>query len=151
VEGIRLAQLNPEALLVFSGYGGVDAHTAAEVNRSLAISLGVDSTRIYTFPGPRDTRDEARAISPLVRDRPFALVTSATHMSRAMAIFSDEGMNPTPAPTGHLVRSDGELHFLKALPSSSNLRSSRQLWYEFLGSIWNAVRGPGEEGSPRTP
>ena len=143
VEGIRLAHLNPDALLAFSGYGGTDSLSAAVVNRSLATSLGVDPSRIYVFPWPTDTRQEAEAIAPLVRDRPFALVTSATHMPRAMAIFRSQGMDPIPAPAGHMIRSDGDTEFLEVIPSSQNLRTSRQLWYEFLGSIWEAVRPSG--------
>jgi uncharacterized SAM-binding protein YcdF (DUF218 family) len=142
VEGVRLARMNPSALLVFSGYGGTDPEPAAELNRRLAISLGVDSTRIITQPHPRDTREEAVASRPIVGDRPFALVTSATHMARAVTIFQNQGLEPIPAPTGHLARRPAERHALDFIPSSTNLRTSRQIWYEFLGTIWEKVRGP---------
>lgn len=142
-EGVRLAEMNPQAQLVFSGFSGTDTLPSAEVNRSLAMALGVDSTRIIIKPHPRDTREEAMAAAPLVGNHPFALVTSATHMSRAVMIFRNQGLDPIPAPTGHLIRHGDRLHVQDLVPSSYNLRTSRQLWYEFLGSIWEGVRGPG--------
>ena len=150
-EGIRLAEMNPQAQMVFSGYGGTDSLSSAEVGRSLAIALGVDSTRIIIKPQTRDTREEAMAAAPLVANHSFALVTSATHMARAVRIFRNQGLDPIPAPTGHLVRRGERLHALDLIPSSGNLRTSRQLWYEFLGSIWASVRGPGETGESPIP
>ena len=143
-EGLRLAEMNPEAVVLFSGYRGTDEISAAEVNQRLATSLGLDSTRILINPAARDTRDEARFVATIVGDRPFALVTSATHMARAMAIFQAEGMNPTPAPTGYLVRNRTRTSLLDLIPSAESLSVTRQLWYETLGVVWSKTRGQGD-------
>ena len=45
-EGLRLAARNPQARVIFSGYGGTDGKSAAEVNQRLAVELGLDPTRI---------------------------------------------------------------------------------------------------------
>jgi len=147
VEGLRLAEMNPEAVIVFSGYRGTDDISAAEVNRRLAIGLGLDSTRILINPGARDTRDEARYVAAKIQDHSFALVTSATHMSRAVNIFKAEGLNPIPAPAGYLVRKSGQLAVEDLVPSEMTLMVSRQLWYEALGRVWARVRGTGAPGN----
>jgi len=140
-EGLRLAELNPEALVLFSGYRGTDDISAADVNRQLAMGLGLDSTRILINPAARDTRDEARFVASMVQGRSMALVTSATHMARALSLFEAEGLNPIPAPTGHLVRRGERLAVEDLVPSETTLFISRQLWYETLGEIWSRVRG----------
>jgi uncharacterized SAM-binding protein YcdF (DUF218 family) len=144
VEGLRLALMNPEAVVLFSGYGGTDDISAAEVNRQVAIGLGLDSARILINAAARDTRDEARYVATRIQEHPFALVTSATHMSRAMKLFEAEGLNPIPAPAGYLVRRSERLAMEDLVPSETTLLVTRQLWYEALGRVWAKVRGPGD-------
>jgi uncharacterized SAM-binding protein YcdF (DUF218 family) len=139
VEGLRLAQELPDAQVILSGFGGTDDISAAEVNRELAVGLGLDPRRILINPEARDTRDEARWVFNRVGQHPFALVTSATHMARAVRIFQAEGLAPIPAPAGYLVRR-GNLAVEDFIPSEDTLKLTRQLWYEALGSIWARVR-----------
>ena len=85
----------------------------------------------------RDTADEAAAVRRMVgRDR-FLLVTSAWHMARAMLIFEKAGLKPTPAPTGHLVKTgQGERSPGFYFPRTDNLRKSEIAVHEYLGILW---------------
>ncbi len=47
---------------------------------------------------PKDTEEEAAAVKQAIGDAPFLLVTSASHLPRAMIFFQQEGLNPLPAP-----------------------------------------------------
>ena len=43
-------------------------------------------------------------VKEIVGKDKFILVTSASHMLRAMALFRKQGMEPIPAPTDYMVK-----------------------------------------------
>ena len=64
---------------------------------------GVESEDIVLETKATDTKDHPIYVKEIVgRDR-FILVTSASHMPRAMALFRQHGMEPIPAPTDYMV------------------------------------------------
>lgn len=134
IEGIRLQKMG-EAKLILSGGPGIDSSTDAELMSRLAIELGISEKDIILESQSMNTLDEARFISPIVGKNRFLLITSASHMGRAMALFKKMGMNPVPAPTDHLVK----LHEKQTsiFPSTSNILKSDTLIYEYLGLIKN--------------
>ena len=138
-EGIRLyQQLHRNAKIIFSGYHGLyDTTEHALLKKKLAISLGVNEEDIILYLGTRDTEEEAKAGKKLLRDEPFILVTSASHMTRAMNFFKDEGLNPIPAPTNHLA-SIQHLNYTYFF-SSEALMKSRIVFHETLGLIWQKL------------
>lgn len=140
-EGVRLARAQPWATLVVSAYGGADARSHADVARELAEALGIGPDRIHAEPRPRDTAQEAELLAPVLEGRPFALVTSATHMPRAVAIFRARGLEPVPAPTGHLAKGRSSFGWRDLVPRTDALHLSRAAWYELLARIWAELRG----------
>jgi len=62
-------------------------------------------------------------------------------MPRAMVLFRKAGLNPIPAPTGHLVISTPPSGRISFFPSSGNLEKSERAFYEFLGLVWAKLRG----------
>ena len=143
VEGLRIAHAQPWATLVLSGWGDADPSSNAQVYQDVAASLGFPRERTVLEPRPRDTAEEARLLAPLLAGHPFALVTSSTHMPRAVALFRGQGLDPIPAPTGHLFkRSPGATALLDDLiPGEDNLAVSRRAWHEVLGRAWARMRG----------
>ncbi|MDM5264533.1 envelope biogenesis factor ElyC [Sulfurovum sp. XTW-4] len=140
-EGIRLYhQLDEEASIIVSGYSGLfDPTTHAVMQKKLALALGVKQEKIILRPEPRDTEEEAIAAKTLLGERPFILVTSASHMTRALKFFKNKGLNPIPAPTNHLA-STQHLDYTKFF-SSGALEKSRIVFHEILGLIWQKVKG----------
>ncbi|MCW8821497.1 MAG: YdcF family protein [Sulfurovum sp.] len=140
-EGIRLyRQLHEHAKIIVSGYSGLyDPTPHAAMQKKLAIALGVKKEDIILRPGPRDTQEEAIAAKKLLGDEPFILVTSASHMPRAMKFFAQEGLTPIPAPTDHL----GSLQYLDYADvfSSNTLDKSRIVFHEILGLLWQKIKG----------
>ena len=141
VEGVAIATAQPWSRLVLSGWGGADPKPNAEVYRDVASALGFPDERMVLEPRPRDTSQEAELLAPLLRGRRFALVTSATHMPRALALFRAQGLDPVPAPTGHLAVTPRAFDILVLVPDESSLVRSRLAWHEFLGAAWARVRG----------
>jgi len=140
-EGIRLyRQLQGNAKIIVSGHSGsYDPNSHAVMQEKLAMALGVPKGHIILRPDPRDTQEEAMAAKDLVGDEPFILVTSASHMARAMKCFTDEGLTPLPAPTNHLasLQHPDYTHLF----SSHALFKSRILFHEYLGLIWQKLKG----------
>lgn len=96
LEGIRLFHLlagQPTLIMSGGGEKQVGARMAA-----LAQSLGVPADKLRAETNSLDTHGNAREVKALVQDAPFILVTSASHLPRAMVIFQMLGMQPVPAP-----------------------------------------------------
>jgi len=139
-EGIRLyRQLNNNAKIIVSGYHGLyDTTEHAVMQKKLAVSLGVDENDLILHLGTRDTQEEARAGKMLLKDEQFILVTSASHMTRALKFFKQEGLSPIPAPTNHLA-SIKHPHYTDFF-SSHALMKSRIVFHEVLGMLWQKFR-----------
>ena len=103
VEGVRLHRAIPGSRLLFSGNGGRDSVSSARVGADLAAALGVNEDQMIMEEAPRTTSEEADQIRSRIGAEPFVLVTSALHMPQAVRIFAGAGLNPIPAPTGHLA------------------------------------------------
>ncbi|WP_413698974.1 ElyC/SanA/YdcF family protein [Psychromonas sp. KJ10-10] len=94
LEALRLFRANPRATLVVSGNGFGDIKSHASMMQELAIIMGVPKKQIITMGENKDTDDEAKAMSKLIRGKKSVLVTSATHMDRALNLFYQYGTAP---------------------------------------------------------
>ena len=140
-EGIRLyQQLDKNAKIIVSGHSGFyDPTPHALMQEKLALSLGVRKEDIILRPEPRDTQEEAIAAKKLLGDEPFILVTSTSHMARAMKFFTQEGLTPVPAPTNHLASLEQPDY--TDFFSSHALMKSNILFHEVLGMVWQKIKG----------
>ena len=143
VEAVRVHKRCPNSKLVLSGGLYANPETPQEMltNYRFVTMLGVDETDIIVRNISRDTAEEARNVAPVVGEAPFFLVTSASHMPRALALFEAQGLHPIPAPTSYMTEL---LHFIGAesfYPSAGNLLKSERAIYEYLGMLWAKVRG----------
>lgn len=138
VEGLRIYRLHPNSRIIFSGWKSQAKGSHPERMRNLAVALGIPGEQIVLLNGPLDTYEEALGIKPLVADKAFVLVTSASHMKRAMAIFKKQHMNPIAAPTGHLVKTPQVWSFV---PSLQALAKTQTAFYEYLAYGWAWLRG----------
>lgn len=138
-EGVRLARLYPDARLVFSGYeghSGVNKLANAEAAKLFARSLGMDEDRIYLLTESKDTREEAIDVEDMIQDGRLLLVTSASHMPRAVAIFKQEGITPIPAPT-YFLGSDRASRYY---PTYEAVQKTQRYFYEKVGVLWIELR-----------
>jgi len=142
-EGIRLQRLLPESNLVLSGGGDEAEPPEAEVMAAAAASLGVRKDRIALESQSLDTIDEVRALRALVGQDRFALVTSATHLPRSVAMFKLAGMNPIPAPTDYLVpeKVQGLPYVLGWFPHAGAGLTLERALHEYLGLFWAKLLG----------
>ncbi|WLS77585.1 envelope biogenesis factor ElyC [Erwinia pyri] len=140
VEGIRLWRANPGAKMIFTGAAAQsNPVSSAEVTSRVAQSLGVPLSDIITLDKPKDTRQEAEEVAKIVGERPFLLVTSASHLPRAMIFFQQRGLKPFPAPANQLAIRSPLNFWERAIPSPLWLEHSDRAIYEWLGRAWQAL------------
>lgn len=136
VEGLRIHKLLPKSKLILSGPGFNGDITHAEVYAKTAASLGVDTNIISTLKTPTTTFEEAKIYSENYdKNIPVILVTSASHMPRAMMMFRSKGINPIPAPTDFKSKNDSQRN-VSWLPSTENMNDMRIAMVEYVGILY---------------
>ena len=137
LEGLRLWHLNPAARLVVSGSSGHTGVTPiAQAYVSVAQDMQVPASQLHVLDTPTDTGKEALAAARLLGEgSSLLLVTSASHMPRAIQHFRQAGLNPIAAPTHYLALRDPPSSLSYWVPSASHLRKSERTFYEVLGLI----------------
>jgi uncharacterized SAM-binding protein YcdF (DUF218 family) len=135
IEGVRVHRQIPGSKLVLSG-GRLSSGGMAE----MAEALGVNAEDILQLGEPLDTEAEGKELAPIVGSQPFILVTSASHMRRAMGLFQARGLHPMAAPTDFLaLRRKVDLDDI--FPDGYKLFKSQLAVYEYLGLAWAKLRG----------
>jgi len=144
VYGIRLYRMLPGTKLLLSGGGaGPGINAIADNMKTVARELGVPGEDIAVDGSSFDTADQAVLIGRMLKKKRFILVTSATHMPRAVALFKKQGLDPIPAPTRFTALEDeADFDAHKGwMPDAENLVALDGALHEYLGIAWSWFRG----------
>lgn len=103
IEAARLYRMMDDPWVIASGgttemFGGGSAESEAMCQA--LVRLGVPAGRILLETASQNTHGQALALGPLLEAhgiRRFVLVTSPTHMRRALATFQAAGLEPIPS------------------------------------------------------
>ncbi len=141
---VELARRYPEARLVFTGGSGdieQGVSNEAEFARILFARLGLPPERVVFESRSRTTRENAVDTAALVAPRPderWVLVTSASHMPRAVGVFRHAGWIVLPWPVGYQSRDH-----VTAYPQSPGHRLAVLDWaaHEWIGLLAYRARG----------
>ena len=112
----------------------------AELMAAAGASLGAPPDHMVLEAQSWDTIDEVRALRAMLGEDRFVLVTSATHLPRAVAMFKKAGMNPIAAPTDYLISDEGSDMFGLFPRAEAGWMIERAL-HEYLGLFWARLRG----------
>jgi uncharacterized SAM-binding protein YcdF (DUF218 family) len=139
--GLELCvRLGETCRLVFSGSASLrhpDWSDAVTMQRLTQI-LSPEHQAVAEVRSQR-TADHPRNVRPLVGNERFALVTSASHMPRAVRTFRRAGLHPIPYPVD--FQASGDYGWDDWLPNADNLVSVEGALKEYLGLAFYAVRG----------
>jgi uncharacterized SAM-binding protein YcdF (DUF218 family) len=142
VEGVRVSKVLNCCKLVLSGGPGPDGvSSAAQTMAQIAQDLGVGRQDMILEAQSCDTEDEARVVAPIVGGQPFILVTEASHMPRAMALFRKHGTHPIADPVSFRTSHSQAMAPDEVFPAAAELSGSERAVYEYLGLAWAKIRG----------
>jgi uncharacterized SAM-binding protein YcdF (DUF218 family) len=144
-EGVSLHRRLPGSRLLLTGGSGYRGMTpVADAMAVVATRWGVDPRNIVLETESADTKDHPVFVKRLVRGERFVMVTSASHMPRAMALFRGQGMEPVPAPTDYMAVAREGLTPRDFFPSARSLDQADRALREYLGMVWARLRGQAE-------
>jgi uncharacterized SAM-binding protein YcdF (DUF218 family) len=139
MEAVRLWKGMPGGIIIVSGGTHVPKKmTTGAAMAILAQEMGVPREALVLETQSWDTDDEARILAPMLKERPFALVTSACHMKRSMLTFQRYGLNPLAAPTDFEVKFSSLNEYVPFIPGAAHLGRSEKAMHEYLGNslLW---------------
>ena len=137
MQGMLLCRKVQSCKLILSG----GPPSAAQTMDQIAREMGISEQDIILEEHSRNTEEEARYIQPMIGGAPFLLVTSASHMPRAMGLFRKLGMQPIAAPTDYLAKVGGPFSPEQYYPGASGLFAAERTFYEYLGMAWEKLLG----------
>ena len=140
-EAVRIYRSLPGAKLILSGGAISDPVSSAEIYFKTARIMDIPAGDLILSDQAKDTEEEARLIQDRVGRDPLILVTSASHMPRAVALFKKRVMNPIPAPAAHLVKTRPGNIPGGFFPSGEGLQKMQMVVHEYLGTLWSKLRG----------
>lgn len=127
--------------IVVSGGGGNEM-SEAEAMRIFLIDLGVPAQAIVTEAESLNTIENIRHVRTLVKDGRLALVTSASHMPRALRLARLAGLNVEAFPTDWRGSAEVRRAWENWLPTLDALAISRSALQEILANAFDR-RGAG--------
>ena len=114
--------------------GRNDKESQASHNQYFFEKMGVDSADIIIVPKGRNTETEVNALVSILDGRHISLVTSASHLPRAVYYFEEKNIQVLPIPVEHFSRIKVEP--MLGLPNATSLYRSERAIHEYLGLIY---------------
>jgi uncharacterized SAM-binding protein YcdF (DUF218 family) len=145
LEGARVFGAVGARLLVVSGGMPLpdrQQRPESAMLRETVIAAGVPPSAVVEETASRTTREQARAIRDLLRERGaahFVLVTGQPHMRRSLAVFRACGL--TPVPSAAPTRTEQPPSPPMWLPSDTSLALADESIYEYAALAYYWTRG----------
>jgi uncharacterized SAM-binding protein YcdF (DUF218 family) len=145
LEGARVFKLIGARILIVSG--GIarpdrQLQPECELMRDVVVRDGVPPAAVVEESHSMNTRDQARAIGPILRrygSRRFVLVTSPMHMRRSVAVFRAAGLDPLASVAP--VRSEYLPPPPWLLPNDDSFALSDAAVYDYVALVYYWSRG----------
>ena len=141
MEAVILAKSYPDLPIVYSGGRpwSTDVEKNAFAARTIFSGLGLDSARITYEMTSRNTAESAVLARGLVSDtRGWLLVTSASHMPRAVGAFRAQGWEVIAFPVDYRTQRRTSWN---RLSFSGSTRMMSEAIHEWGGLIWYRLSG----------
>ena len=125
---------NPKVKLILTGSKPSNFKTSiAKMASNFAVKLGINPDNIILGGQAKDTSEEAKFAQSIVGKQTVILVSSASHLPRAMQLFQALGVNTIPAPTNFYKNT--QVNYFSA-PSLHSLKVSQIAIHEYWGKLW---------------
>lgn len=133
VEAIRLKNINKKAQLIFSGGKPyTEKFSEASIYQKAYKSLTNDTSVQILSELPHNTKSEADEAYKIVGNKKTILITSATHMPRAIYLFSKMGCNVIASPCDFFVKN---IKPYPNFPSGMSIKQTEITIHEYIGIL----------------
>jgi uncharacterized SAM-binding protein YcdF (DUF218 family) len=132
----RLYRRGVAPRIIVSG-GGSTEMSEAEAMRIFLTDLGIPLEVVTLEGASLNTIENIRQVRALVKDGRIALVTSASHMPRAMRLARTAGLNVAAFPTDWTPPDDGRFWWLNWTPSLTALSVSSVALVEIMANTFD--------------
>lgn len=145
--------IGPRPIVVSGGIlatGPTTVPVARGMGRFLS-GVGIPSADIVEEATSTTTYENARESARLARTRGWqriALVTSATHLPRAVAAFEGQGLQ-VEAVGANYTTPQASFRVIDLLPSATSVDSINRAAHEWIGFAWYQLRGYVGPAAPR--
>jgi uncharacterized SAM-binding protein YcdF (DUF218 family) len=135
LEAARVYRLTGARVVIVSGgiaNARLELRPEGEQMAAALVAAGVPSERILLDLQAKNTHDHPRTIRPILeanRIRQFVIVTSPTHMRRALSVFRAAGYDPVPSTS--LLRSEHLDPPPLFLPNDDSIAHSNEALYDY--------------------
>jgi len=140
LRGIEVLRIynNQKIKIIISGTDPLrpEMHEAEKV-REFLVERGILPEDIILEDKSKNTRESVKNVKDIISSDSFFLVTSASHMPRAMETFKKAGLNPIPAPTDFKVEKDYNYNIFDFFPSGFG--KSNLAFYEYFGLVFYKI------------
>ncbi|MBL4630243.1 MAG: YdcF family protein [Paraglaciecola sp.] len=114
--------------------GSNDKYSQASHNKYFFEQMGVNSADILIIPKGINTESEVHALMSILDGKYISLVTSASHLPRAVFYFEENNLKVLPIPVEHF--SNKRVEPVAGLPNAASLYRSEGAIHEYLGLIY---------------
>lgn len=150
LEGLRIYRAIPDSKLHVSIAGKAPDQAKTEFLSDITSLLDIAPERITALTSAESTEDEAEAIKNSYPDNAIILVTSASHMPRAIDTFARQNVAATPAPCDYSTTraaSPNDKPWQRWIPSPDGLGRNHQFARELMASVWQRVKGTSDKAT----
>jgi uncharacterized SAM-binding protein YcdF (DUF218 family) len=143
IEGVKLYKKSPKKIFISGGIVYSGEKSEAEIYKNTMIDLGVPEKDIIIEGKSKTTEENAKFTRILMKEYGYKngiLITSATHLKRAMYIFEKNGVEVIPAPTGYTSRYVDSYGIDSYFPNAHNLAEVFSGIWEYIGLIFYRLK-----------
>lgn len=141
--GIELIKASKAPIVIFTGgkMPWTSSKPEGEVLKEYAVQFGVPADRIILTSNVENTEDEAREVRKYLGSaKKVILVTAASHMPRAEAIFVAYGLEVIPFPVDFKIEASRSFTILDVLPNATSLKGSEMAMREWYGRAFYLLK-----------
>lgn len=142
---LRLWQANRAPVIVLSAGGNDDPRLSESAQTARLLNeWGVPMSALVQERRSTNTEQNATESARILEElesRHVLLVTSASHMPRAMALFRGSGIEATAIPADHWISDAPAVGIVDWIPDGVALGGSSRALREYLGLLWYAFQG----------
>jgi len=142
LEGVRLHRhlANSRLIISVAGEAMNDQEKLKLMSEFMRI-MKVDETKVDIFTMARDTEDEVIAFKSKAGTNQCYMVSTSSHLPRAMILARRHELRAIPSPASYMV-TPPEDAFSPAMlfPHAGNFLNAERAIYEYLGLAWEKIR-----------